>query len=126
MRSRRNIVLRLDEVVESIEGATAVEGVRVRSSDSETSELIDATGIFVCIGLVPQTAPFQGVVELDGEHRVRVDSTLATSAEGVFAAGVVRSQSPDQLVTALADGVTAARHAHRWLAERGVDGPRER
>ena len=113
--ARSNVDLVLGHVVDSFIGDTKLEEVAVRNVANGIVSNISANGAFRCIGLVPATDAFADALKLDDDRRIIVDLTLATSAPGVFAAGVARSQSPDQLITALADGVTAARSAYRQL-----------
>ena len=75
--------------------------------------------MFVNIGVEPASELVADFVERDADGRIVVDISLSTSVPGVFAAGGVRSGTVDQLITAAADGVTAALSANAWLA-RGV------
>lgn len=73
------------------------------------------TAVFVFIGLDPNTAFLEGVVELDDAGFVTTDPSLMTSVEGVFAAGDVRAGSTKQLAFAVGDGATAAIQIRRYL-----------
>ncbi len=73
----------------------------------ETSEL-HVPGVFVFIGLTPNSAPFQGVVKLDAQGFILTGIDFQTSTEGIFAAGDVRSGSTRQLVSAAGEGAAAA------------------
>ncbi len=73
----------------------------------ETSEL-HVPGVFVFIGLTPNSAPFQEVVKLDAQGFILTGIDFQTSTEGIFAAGDVRSGSTKQLVSAAGEGAAAA------------------
>ena len=82
----------------------------------ETSEL-PVTGLFVAIGHDPRTELFQGVLELDEEGYLKVDSpSTRTKIPGVFAAGDVVDHTYRQAITAAGTGCAAALDAERYLA----------
>jgi thioredoxin reductase (NADPH) len=72
-------------------------------------------GVFVFVGLSPNSAFLQGVVELDPAGHVVVDQRLQTSVPGIFAAGDIRQHSVYQLAAVAGDGATAAVGAYRYL-----------
>jgi thioredoxin reductase (NADPH) len=73
----------------------------------EISEL-HVPGVFVFIGLTPNSAPFKDVVMLDKQGFILTGIDFQTSTEGIFAAGDVRSGSTKQLVSAAGEGAAAA------------------
>lgn len=72
---------------------------------------ISVSGLFVALGSAPDTLWLGGAVRLDEKGYIITDENMATSAEGVFAAGDVRKKELRQLVTAAADGAIAATYA---------------
>lgn len=74
-------------------------------------------GVFVRVGLAPNSAFLNGLVALDGEGRVVTDALMRTSLPGVFAAGDIRSDSAAMLAACAGDGATAAVTAARYLRE---------
>lgn len=114
-RARPNLEFLMSHAVEAFAGGATLEQVAVRDLENDTTRIVGTAGAFVCIGITPRTDVFADTLKLDDHHRIVVDLDLNTSLRQVFAAGVVRSQSPDQLITALADGVTATRSAFRVL-----------
>ena len=73
---------------------------------------------FAAIGITPNSALYEGLVELDAQGYIVADETGRTSAPGVFAAGDIRVKGLRQIVTAAADGAIAAMEAERYLAAR--------
>ena len=100
------------EVVEIVGNGT-VSSVVLRSNGATRAQ--DVAGVFVFVGLEPNTAFARGVVDLDPAGHVIVDARLQTSVPGVFAAGDLRQHSARQLVSAAGDGATAAVFAARYL-----------
>jgi thioredoxin reductase (NADPH) len=107
-----------DSVIAEIEGEpkTGVSGVKLKNV--KTGKLTDfkTDGAFIAIGHQPNTAIFNGQLEMDelGYLKVRPGSTY-TSIEGVFAAGDVTDRVYRQAVTAAGTGCMAAIDAERWL-----------
>ena len=77
---------------------------------------IKADGVFVAIGLVPNTSIFKDVVELDERGFVVLKEDMKTSVEGVFAAGDVTTTKYKQAITSAGDGAKAAFDCQRFLA----------
>lgn len=109
----------LEAVVEEILGRDKVEGVRVRSLRDGQRKEIPCAAVFPYIGHVPETEFLPPEVKRDGEGRVRARENTCTSVEGLFAAGDVRPKPLRQIVTAMADGATAAMAAEQYLSSRG-------
>ncbi|MFM7382527.1 MAG: thioredoxin-disulfide reductase [Microcystaceae cyanobacterium] len=98
-----------------------LEGIQVK--DTRTGELreIAVQGLFYAIGHNPNTRLFQGQLDLDTVGYIRVQpGTVATSVEGVFAAGDVQDHEYRQAITASGTGCMAALLAERWLSEHGL------
>jgi thioredoxin reductase (NADPH) len=105
------------ELVE-ITGNGTVSAVTLRAIGSNESRRMELAGVFVFVGLDPNTAFLQGTIDLDGAGHVVTDERLQTSVPGVFAAGDIRQHSVAQLVAVAGDGATAAVNAYRYI--RGI------
>jgi thioredoxin reductase (NADPH) len=101
------------ELVE-IRGENAVTEVVLRSTVDGSERVQPASGVFTAVGMKVDVSEFSGDLARDESGRLRVDSYLACSTHGIFAAGSVRQGSSDQLVAAIGDGTNAAVNALRW------------
>lgn len=99
-----------------------VQGVRLRHRLTQEERNLPANGLFYAIGHTPNTAIFQGQLELDemGYVLTRLGS-VQTSVEGVFAAGDVQDHEFRQAITAAGTGCMAAMLAERWLSAHGLE-----
>ena len=115
-----NIVLHthttLDEVLGDEMGVTAL---RLRNVDSGTAEELSVMGVFIAIGHQPNTAIFEGQLEMDNGYLCVRSGTQGnatqTNREGVFAAGDVMDHNYRQAITSAGTGCMAALDAERYL-----------
>jgi thioredoxin reductase (NADPH) len=107
----------VDEVVGNEKGMT---GAVVRNVKTNDAHQIEATGLFVAIGHVPNTQLFQGVLETHQSGYLKTEpGSTRTNIPGVFACGDVQDSYYRQAVTAAGTGCMAAIEAERWLIEQG-------
>jgi len=105
-------------VVDEILGADGqVTGVRVHDTVTGEERTIDADGVFVYIGHVPNTGWLGGLVQLSPTGYVAVKDEIFTNVPGIFAAGDIADEVYRQLGTSIGAGTRAAMTAERWLAE---------
>lgn len=96
-------------------------GVHVVDSRTGDKQLLEANGLFVFIGLLPNTDFLAGSdIELDERGLIKSDMNLQTSMPGVFVAGDVRSGATMQIASAVGDGATAALKMREYLEEANV------
>lgn len=108
------ITVRYGTVVEEVLGEDQVAGVRL----GDGSEL-ELSGLFVYIGLQPNTALVADQLTLDEGGHLPVDGRLRTELAGVFAAGVLRRDAAGQATGSAGDGALAAKAAHHYLDDGG-------
>lgn len=108
-----NVVTIMSAVLSEVTGGASAEGI-VYTQNGETFSLA-VDGVFAAVGSVPNSQLLNGICELDGSGYVVAGEDCKTSAEGVFAAGDVRTTPLRQVITAAADGANAAISAERYI-----------
>jgi thioredoxin reductase (NADPH) len=111
-----------EAVVEEILGEETVSSIRWREVATGATHTKRIAGVFVYIGLEPNTAFLRDVVALDAAGHIEADAMMRTSLPGVFAAGDIRKGSVAQLAAAAGDGATAAISAFLYLRGGGARG----
>jgi thioredoxin reductase (NADPH) len=104
-------------VVDDALGEKALTGLRLRDIKTGRLSELKVDGVFVAIGLMPNSQSFFNILELDDAGHIVTDETMMTSAPGIFAAGDIRRNSPRQIAAAVGDGVTAATSSFKYLQE---------
>jgi thioredoxin reductase (NADPH) len=104
-----------DSVVEEVVGDQMVQGLKLRNVKTGQLSTLEVAGVFVAVGLTPNSQPFTGLLDTSETGHVIADQTLATSIPGIFAAGDIRRNSPRQVAAAVGDGATAALSAFKYL-----------
>ncbi len=105
------------EVAEVLGDGKKVTGVKIRNVKTGKISELKTDGVFLAIGHVPNTALFQGKLDLDEKGYIRTDRFMKTSIAGVFAAGDVQDVRYRQAITAAGSGCQAAMEAEKYLAE---------
>ena len=105
-------------VVESILGEGRVTGVQVRNVITNLVDRVELAGLFLYVGLEPNTEFVRGVLMRDNAGHIPVDLWMATEVPGIYAAGDIRQHSVAQLASAAGDGATAALAAFRYIRAR--------
>lgn len=112
-----------DTTVEEVGGEFVLQWMKVKNVKTGEVTTIKASeedglfGLFVFIGMIPNTEMFQGMLEMDEQGFIRTDEDMHTSVQGVYAAGDVRIKSLRQVVTATADGAIAAVQVEKDLSD---------
>jgi len=104
-------------VVEEILGEKLLSGIKLRNVKTGQQSILEVAGVFVAVGLMPNSQLFFNIVDLDDAEYIITDEMMATSAPGIFAAGDIRRNSPRQIASAVGDGVTAAMSAFKYVQE---------
>lgn len=117
MRSRENVVFLGDTVVKELRGEEKLSSLVLSDVKTGEERELFVSGLFEAIGQIPQNEAFRSVLMLDEEGYFVTDERMATSMEGVFAAGDACKKSVRQLTTAVADGTVAALSAVAYIDE---------
>lgn len=104
-----------DTIVEEIVGREVVKALQLRNVKTKKSSALEVAGVFVAVGLKPNSQHFADILKLSQSGHISTDETMATSAPGLFAAGDIRQSSARQIATAVGDGATAALAAFSYL-----------
>jgi NADH-dependent peroxiredoxin subunit F len=116
LRSLSNVVIHTNAQTLEVTGdGSKVNGLRWRDRASGVEHSVDLAGVFVQIGLVPNTEWLKGTVALNRFGEIEVDARGATSAEGVFAAGDATTVPYKQIIVASGEGSKAALSAFDHL-----------
>ena len=111
------IIPRYQTVVEEILGDDVVAGVRVRNLASGETSQIGLAGLFIYVGLQPNTAFLRSILKLDDTGHVPTDASMKTARDGLYAVGDIRQDSASQAITSAGDGATAAIAAYRYIKQ---------
>ncbi|MBM2826783.1 MAG: thioredoxin reductase [Dehalococcoidia bacterium] len=106
-----------DTVVEEIVGEDKVEAVKLRNVKTDDQSTLEVAGVFVYIGLHPNTDFVKDMLSLDRAGHIKVNLWMETGVPGVFAAGDARIDSARQVVSAAGDGATAAIRADHYITD---------
>jgi len=105
-----------DSVVEEISGKERFEFITVKNVKDNKTSNIKLDGIFISIGMDPNTGFVKGLVDLDESGQIKVNQSMATSRPGIFAAGDVTNACPEQMAPAVGTGVAAALAVDEYLS----------
>lgn len=116
-----NIEVVWDTVVEEISGTQQVEGLSLLNKKSGERSTCLVQGVFIAVGIQPNSELFRGQVEMDEGGYIRAGEEGATSQAGVFVAGDVRTKQLRQVITAASDGANAITSVERYLYHQGTE-----
>jgi len=112
-----NVEIIYDSVVKEIGGKFKVESVCLKNEKTGEERTVALDGVFIAVGMLPETTAYEGLVKLDETGYIVADETGMTSDPAVFAAGDIRTKVLRQVVTAASDGANAVQSVERYLAE---------
>jgi thioredoxin reductase (NADPH) len=114
-RAHKKIDFMWHTVVEEVLGETHMKGLRLRNVEDGSTFEFDADALFIAIGHTPNTAIFQGQIDLDEAGYISSPDGTSTNVDGVFVAGDVNDVRYKQAVTAAGAGCRAAMDAEKYL-----------
>jgi thioredoxin reductase (NADPH) len=115
--SDAKIDVRWDSVVTEIKGKNFVDTLVLKNVRTGQEFDLPVDGVFISVGLKPETEYLKGVLLLDNAGYIVTTETMETEVPGVFAAGDIRKGSGRQAICAAGDGATAAIYAEKFLRE---------
>ena len=123
LKSLPNVVIHVNaQTTEIVGDGQKVTGLKFKDRATDAEHLVELAGVFVQIGLVPNTEWLKGAVELSRHGEIMVDARGATSVPGVFAAGDATTTPYKQIVIAAGDGAKAALSAFDHLIRHDTGG----
>lgn len=114
--SCENVEVIWDSTLLAIEGSDLVEKIRIRNTKEETEREIPVEGVFIAVGMHPDTAAYRELISCDENGWLIAGEDCATNVPGIFAAGDIRTKSLRQIVTAVSDGACAVANAERYFS----------
>lgn len=114
-----NVEIHLETQLLEIVGDVTMTGARVFNKITQTESRIEADGIFIEIGHIPNSSLLEGLVELNDTKEIKVDRFQQTSIPGLFAAGDVTDNPNKQIIIATSEGAVAALIATSFINQKG-------
>lgn len=120
LMSLPNVEVIWDSVVQEIQGEEQVEQVKILNRKSGEEKEIKVDGIFIAVGIHPNTECFSDLVETDAGGYIVAGENCETSEPGIFVAGDTRTKELRQIITAVADGANAINSVQKYLISLNV------
>ena len=115
MQAQANIKIYLESQILEIEGDTKMRSIRVLDKIKNTEFRLEADGIFIEIGNIPNSDLVKDLLKLNERNEIVVDYKQATSLEGCYSAGDVTDTPYKQIIIASAEGAKAALAANEYI-----------
>lgn len=110
-----NIEMVWESIPLEILGQDEVTGIKIRNVKTGEERELDTDGVFIAVGIVPNTTLVEDQLELDENGYICAGEEGITSAAGVFAAGDIRTKALRQVVTAVSDGANTVASVQKYL-----------
>jgi len=115
LKDAENLSVYLEYQTEKIKGNDFVTGMAIKDLKSQKRKRLNVSGIFIEIGMVPNSEPLKELVKLNKWGEVPVNRSSETEVPGLYAAGDVTDVPEKQIIVAAGEGAKAALQAHRYL-----------
>jgi len=112
-----NVEVIWDSVVEQVCGEENVTGVKLRNVKTQEKTDLQTDGVFVAVGIHPNTELFEGLLQMDDKGYIVADESCKTNVAGIYVAGDARQKRLRQIITATADGANAVTSIQDYLME---------
>ena len=116
LMSKDNVEILYSHIVLEIQGENKVNNVRLKDVKTEEEKDLALDGIFVAVGIIPNTELVKDLVEMDGGYVVAGEDCV-TNVPGIFVAGDARKKPLRQIITAVADGANAVTSISAYLTQ---------
>ncbi|WP_041497965.1 FAD-dependent oxidoreductase, partial [Staphylococcus aureus] len=115
LRSLSNVDIKTNAKTTEVVGEDHVTGIRYEDMSTGEEHLLNLDGIFVQIGLLPNTSWLKDAVELNERGEIVIDRNNNTNVPGIFAAGDVTDQKNKQIIISMGAGANAALNAFDYI-----------
>lgn len=115
LKSYENVDIRLETEILEVKGAALMSGVMTKDKATGEESFIEANGLFVEIGYLPNSTFVKGLLELNPRDEIKINTLNETSVPGIFAAGDVTDIPYKQVVISAAEGAKAALTANDYI-----------
>lgn len=120
LRSLPNVTIITNALTQEITGENTVNGLVYKDAVTGEEHTVKLDGVFIQIGLLPNTEFLKGTLEMNDRNEIIVDAHGATNVPGVFAAGDCTNSAYKQIVISMGSGATAALGAFDYMIRSGV------
>jgi len=117
IKTSKEVTIHTNTIVSEIFGNESVTGIRLQPVDGKEHEDVEVNGVFLEIGLSPNTGPVRDLVKLNERGEIEITRDNATSVSGFYAAGDVTDLPQKQIIIAAGEGAKAALSAYDYLVE---------
>ncbi|MGN0484756.1 MAG: thioredoxin-disulfide reductase [Lachnospiraceae bacterium] len=117
VKNTENITILYNTQVKEILGDGQVESLKIvtKTADGEETSDLSVNGVFIAVGILPQSTLAEGLCELDEQGYVKAGEDGVTSTPGIFVAGDIRTKSLRQVITSASDGANCITSAEKYL-----------
>ena len=115
LQAKDNVEIVYNTVVTELISDGELKAIRIKNTVENVEKKLEIDGMFVAIGLVPDTDVAKNLINLDDRGYIVSGEDTLTNVEGVFAAGDCRTKGVRQIATAIADGASAALGACKYI-----------
>jgi thioredoxin reductase (NADPH) len=117
LKALENVEILTNHQVLEIVGEDKVEGIRVKNKETGEEKQLDVEGVFVAVGMTPNSEIAKGKVETNQWGYIKANENCETNIPGVYAIGDVRDKMLRQIITATSDGATAVHAGEKYIIE---------
>ena len=115
LMSLPNVEIVWNSEVSKIQGEEMVESLLLHQNQTGKETVLEVNGVFIAVGILPNTKSFKGLVDMDENGYILADETCATSVPGIYDAGDIRKKALRQIITAVADGANAVNSVQNYF-----------